>query len=153
MRWRDRKIHGAFFALLFSWFLAGKPAVPAAPPQDTPVLSDEFYKTLQAAHILQRDIYLDGQLNKILTGRGQVDSLTESPRYRRRFKITVTGASAGNIKIIYSLYTDEDDFLKVLHKNDLFEFRGQFVIYTPLSSRRDSYIFDVLLEDGAIVVD
>lgn len=153
MGWRDLKIYCALFALLFSWLLGGNPAVPAAPPQDPPVLGDEFYKTLQGAHILQRDIYLDGQLNKILTGRGQVDSLTESPRYRRRFKITVVGTSAENIKIIYSLYTDEEDFLKVLHKNDIFEFRGQFIIYTPLSSRRDSYIFDVLLEDGAMVVD
>lgn len=122
-------------------------------PQNPNVLSKEFYANLQKSEPIRRDFILDGQLNKIIQGKGYVDSIDTTERYRRRFRIVVIGNETPNLNIIYYLFTDNEEYIKVLNKKDLFEFKGQFVIYTPLSSRRDSYIFDIIMEDGAILIE
>jgi len=121
--------------------------------QNPNVLSKEFYANLQSSEPIRRDFLLDGQLNKIIQGKGYVDSIDKTERYHRRFRIVVIGNETPNLNIIYYLFTDNEEYIKVLNKKDLFEFKGQFVIYTPLSSRRDSYIFDIIMEDGAILIE
>jgi len=144
----------AVFAMIFAAALipAGI-AAPGAPPREATILGREFYSGLQNAEPIRRDQFLEANLNLVLSGKGYVQSIDSFPRYRRRFRITVIGNQAENLNIIYYLFTDSEDYMKHVSKNDLFEFKGQFVIFTPLSSRRDSYIFDIILEDGAIVVE
>jgi hypothetical protein len=140
-------------ALITVKFMPSLSAEPAGDDAGRTVMGREFYINLQSADPIRRDLLLESRLNGILTGKGYVQSVEAHQRYHRRFRITVIGNQAENLNIIYYLYTDNEEFMKVANKNDLFEFRGQFVVFTPLSSRRDSYIFDVIMEEGAIVVE
>ncbi len=144
---------GIYRVVFITALLAILTITAATLSREYPVLGREFYAGLQNADPIQRDQYLESQLNMILTGKGYVQSIDSFNRYHRRYRITVISNQAENLNIIYYLFTDKEEYLKLVNKNDLFEFRGQFVIFTPLSSRRDSYIFDIIMEDGAIVVE
>ncbi len=115
-------------------------------------LDKRFFSDFQKTDIIRRDLLLDELLNKILQSKGQVESVGSYERYHRRFRIIINNTN-NTPSIRFYIFTDNDEYLKLLNKNDLFEFKGQFVIYTPLSSNRDSYIFDIILEDGALVVE
>ncbi len=117
------------------------------------ILGVEFYTALQNTDPVKRDFFLAENVNKIITGCGYVQSVENWDRYRRRYRIVINAKDIKNLNLIYYVFTDNRDYLKILKKNDLFEFRGQLVIYTPLNSRRDSYILDVILEDGAVIVE
>jgi len=117
-----------------------------------PVLADEFYTRLQAAPPIRRDFFLDAHLNKHLSGRGRVISVDAAGRYKRRYRIVLAGLSASP-KITFYLFVDGDDYRGLLSEGDLFEFKGQFAVYTPLNTRRDAYIFDVVMEEGAVVLE
>lgn len=129
-------------------------AVPAAPDAgaESAVLADEFYTRLQAEPVIRRDFYLDTRLNKILAGRGRVVAVDTAGRYKRRYRIVLSGLAASP-KITFYVYADGDDYRTLLAVDDLFEFKGQFVVYTPVDSRRDAYIFDIVMEEGAVVVE
>ncbi|TAL36570.1 MAG: hypothetical protein EPN93_07010 [Spirochaetes bacterium] len=118
-----------------------------------PILGKEFYAGLQETQPIKRDYFLDARLNRIISGKGSVVAVETVSRYKRKYRLTLAGQGSGPVSITYLVFTDRDEYLKMLHKNDIFEFKGQFIIYTPLNSLRDSYIFDVVLEDGAIVVE
>jgi hypothetical protein len=117
-----------------------------------PVLADEFYARLEAAPPIRRDFFLDAHLNKLLSGRGRVISVDAAGRYKRRYRIVLAGLAVSP-KITFYLFADGDDYRGLLSEGDLFEFRGQFVVYTPLNTRRDAYIFDVVMEEGAVVLE
>lgn len=119
---------------------------------DPAVLADEFYARLQSASVIQRDFFLDTQLNRILVGRGRVIAVDTIGRYKRRYRISLAGLAASP-KITFYVYADGDDYRALLAAGDLFEFKGQFVVYTPVNSRRDAYIFDIVMEEGAVVVE
>ncbi len=125
-------------------------AVPAA---DTRILDREFYSALVSREPVGRDSFLDESLNGIIHGKGYIDALGESTRFHRRHMISIVGTMVTGLNIIYHIHTDNPSYMKVLKKKDLFEFKGQFIIFTPLNSRRDSYIFDVILEEGAVVFE
>jgi len=116
------------------------------------VLADEFYARLQAAPVIRRDFFLDAHLNKILVGRGRVVAVDTTGRYKRRYRIVLAGLAASP-KITFYVYADGDDYRTLLEAGDLFEFKGQFVVYTPVNSRRDAYIFDIVMEEGAVRVE
>ncbi len=117
-----------------------------------PVLADEFYARLQAAPPIRRDFFLDAHLNKLLSGRGRVISVDAVGRYKRRYRIVLAGLTASP-KITFYLFADGDDYRGLVSEGDLFEFKGQFAVYTPLDTRRDAYIFDVVMEEGAVVIE
>ena len=91
-------------------------------------------------------------LNKIIAGKGYVQTVDTHKRYNRQFRIIISNKSTKPDILIY-IFTDSDEYISILNKDDPFEFKGQFIIYTPLNSKRDSYIFDIILEDGALVVE
>ncbi len=122
-------------------------------PQAGKILGGEFYAELQASQPIKRDYFLDARLNQVLEGKGKVVSVDSRGRYKRACRLTLSGQSAQAIAITYLVFTDRKEYLKMLKKDDVFEFKGQFVIYTPLNSARDAYIFDIILEDGALVVE
>ncbi|HSV97295.1 MAG TPA: hypothetical protein VLM75_10215 [Spirochaetota bacterium] len=121
--------------------------------QATPaLLADEFYTRLQAAPVIRRDFFLDAHLNKIMVGRGRVIAVDTAGRYKRRYRIMLAGLAVSP-KITFYVYADGDDYRTLLSAGDLFEFKGQFVVYTPVNSSRDAYIFDIVMEEGAVVVE
>jgi len=120
---------------------------------DTRVLDRDFYAALAAREAVGRDFFLDENLNGIIHGKGYVDAMGESTRFHRKYRISIISTMVTGLNIVYYIHTDNASYMKLLKKKDLFEFKGQFVIYTPLSSRRDSYIFDIILEEGAVVLE
>lgn len=120
---------------------------------EKPVLDQEFYSALSQKEAIRRDMFLDDNLNKIIAGKGQILSIDANGRYRRRFRIVVNAKVSSAIAITYYVYTDNEEYIRVINQGDTLEFKGQFIIYTPLTTRRNSYIFDVVLEEGAVVVE
>ncbi len=128
---------------------AGKEKKEAGSPV---IFDDKFYSEMLGIDPIKRDLFLDKILNKIVTGRGFVESVTSRRRYDRNFRITIRNKEK-NHNVLFYIFSDNDQYVSILNKDDPFEFKGQFIIYTPVNSRRDLYIFDIILEDGAIVVE
>ena len=101
-----------------------------------------------------RDRYFKKNLNKIIIARGYVESVGEKIFLKKQYCITIIdNTPSKKIDLRYHVYTKNKDFLVLVKKGDLFEFKGQFVMYTPLNSKRNSYLIDVLLEEGAVIVE
>ncbi|MBN2402286.1 MAG: hypothetical protein JXN64_07780 [Spirochaetes bacterium] len=142
----SRNIIFIFLAFLISSesFSETKPAVIQ--------LNHEFYANLLKSKALNRDILLNGMQGAIVQGRGYVESVDKMERYRRHYRITAIDNEALELNIRLFIFADNEEYLTLLKNGDSFDFKGQFVIFTPLNSRRDSYIFDIILEEGALSV-
>lgn len=121
--------------------------IPAKPI----ILNKKFYSKFIKTEAIKRDLFFDEILNKILQARGIVEAVGTFKRYHRQVRIIIN-SEIKKPSIQFFIFTDNEEYLSILNKGDIFEFKGQFVIYTPLNSARDSYIFDIILEDGALVV-
>lgn len=137
------------FIGLFTSFVFSKPEKK----DNIKYLNKDFYKLFLKSSAIERDGILSGLQNEIVQGRGYVDTVETSGRYHRRFRITAIDSEAHELNIRLFLYTDNEEYLTLLKKGDIFDYRGQFVIFTPLSSRKDSYIFDIILEEVAININ
>lgn len=102
--------------------------------------------------LIGRDEFWKEKLNTLLESRGKVLSVEDRTQFRRRYRITVAGDD-GAVSLVYYIYTDNEDYKKLLQPGTVFGFRGQFVMFTPLNSKRSLYLLDVILEDGAAVIE
>jgi hypothetical protein len=104
---------------------------------------------------IARDDFLENKLNRLIKGRGVVQSIEKFKRYRRKYRIIVTASDAGryNMQVHFYIFVESRKSIAVLEKNEEIEFSGQFISFTPTSSRRDKYILDVIFEKGAILID
>jgi len=115
-------------------------------------LDKSFFSELANMNPVARQFRLEAMRDKVILARGFVESFEQDTRYRRKYRIVVIDNESEIINVRFYIYTNEKDFGEVLQKGDIFEFTGQFVIETPINSKMDAFIFDVLLEDGALVV-
>ncbi len=115
-------------------------------------LDHEFYSNIVKSKPLARDVLLNGMQGAIVQGSGFVESVEKSERYRRHFRITAISNETSDLNIRLYIFAGQEEYLTLLKKGDSFDFKGQFVIFTPLNSRRDAYIFDIILEEGALSV-
>jgi hypothetical protein len=115
-------------------------------------LNREFYTNLLNTKPLERDIFLGEMQDNIVQGVGFIESVDRLERYHRHIRITATDKEASGLIIKLFIFADNEEYLTLLQKGDSFDFKGQFVIFTPLNSRRDAYIFDIILEEGALSV-
>jgi len=94
-------------------------------------------------------------MNTIIQGRGQVRSIEKIQRYKKRFRVVLVDLEAEklNLKVLYYIYIDSKTSISMLNTEESMEFSGQLVAYTPVNSRRDGYIFDVIFEKGAMLVE
>ncbi len=113
-------------------------------------LNKKFYSELSALMPIERDGFLEKFRNEIVQGRARVESVGSIARYRRRFRIAAVDPDAANLNIIFNIFTDNEEYLSLLQKGDTFEFKGQLALLTPTDTNRESYIFDVILEEGAL---
>ncbi len=115
------------------------------------ILDNEFYTSLQNSDAIMRIRTFDMLKDVIVKGTGNVVKVEVADVLKKKFRI-VLSLNLHGIQILYYCYTDQDEYFDLLQPDDLFEFSGQFVVATPLNVRFDTFIIDVLLEEGAVVV-
>ena len=119
------------------------------------VMDAAFFKKFNSVSIIARDEYLEGYLNSIIIGRGKIRSVTESERYRKKYRVTVesTDSVKYNHKFTFFLFLDNKDTAELLNVDAEFEFKGQFMGYTPVNTKRNVYIIDAVLMDASTVIE
>lgn len=115
------------------------------------ILDNEFYTSLQNSDAIKRIRTFDMLKDAIVKGTGNLVKVEVADVLKKKFRI-VLSLNLHGIQILYYCYTDQDEYFDLLQPDDLFEFSGQFVVATPLNVRFDTFIIDVLLEEGAVVV-
>ena len=115
------------------------------------ILDNEFYTSLQNSDAIKRIRTFDMLKDVIVKGTGNVVKVEVADVLKKKFRI-VLSLNLHGIQILYYCYTDQDEYFDLLQPDDLFEFSRQFVVATPLNVRFDTFIIDVLLEEGAVVV-
>jgi hypothetical protein len=115
-------------------------------------LNRGFYSDFINLRALERDKFLSDMQDRIVQGIGYIESVDRIERYHRNVRITAIDKEPSGLSIKFFIFADNEEYLSLLQKGDSFDFKGQFVIYTPLNSRRDAYIFDIVLEEGALSV-
>jgi len=115
-------------------------------------LNNAFLTELASRDPMKRDLFLSSKLNVLIEGTVNVMSVEEKAMFKRKYRIT-GNFIAGSITLVCHIYSDNQDYSVLLAEGQKINFKGQLVVITPLSSRRDSYILDIILEDGAAVVE
>ncbi len=117
-------------------------------------LDKKFFSELHNTPPISRDSYLEGMLNSIVFGKGIVVSAYSYQRLKKNYRLVLVDPEAGrkNLNISYYIYTADQNIATVVEKDALFEFTGQLIAYTPMNSNKDSYIFDILLEKGTVLL-
>lgn len=124
--------------------------------EDTGIVFDaNFFKAFNSRQIIQRDEFLDDLNNKVIIGRGIITGISPNDRYKKKYRIIIesSDSAAYNQKIIFFVYLENKDTVDLLSLNSRFEFKGQMVGYTPLGTKRNEYIIDVLMIDGSTVIE
>ncbi|MBN2078225.1 MAG: hypothetical protein JW838_04625 [Spirochaetes bacterium] len=140
-----------FVAMALSLRVAGE-----APDEKARVLLDRsFYIALRRTPRIMRNSFLEKRLNALVVARGMVSATGENKLFDKRYRIILTDPEAESLgmRIVYHIYADRLDSIEMLSEHRLYEFSGRLVAYTPLSTKRESYILDVILEKGAVVIE
>lgn len=136
-----------FFIFIFTTFLFGE--------NGEVVLDESFFKDFNRIQVIQRDDILDVLSGKIVIGRGKITAINSNVRYKKKYRIIIesTDASLYNQKIVFFVFLENKNTVDLLTVDSSFEFKGQFMGYTPLGTKRNEYIFDVILMDGSTVIE
>ncbi|MGL4370870.1 MAG: hypothetical protein ACRCUT_14530 [Spirochaetota bacterium] len=103
--------------------------------------------------LMARDEFWKKKLNMILESKGTISAVEEKSQFRRRYRITVTSGTENKLLLVYYIYTDNEEYIKILQPGEIFGFKGQFVMFTPVNTKRNAYILDLILEDGATIIE
>jgi len=119
------------------------------------VLNNDFYLQLLRKLPVIRDDFLNSHLNRIVLCRGIVKSIDQIKRYKKKYRIVILDRDALKLKlnIKYFVFIDSRDSVSMITPEVIFEFSGQLMAYTQVNLKGNSYIFDIILEKGAIVVE
>ena len=117
-------------------------------------LDSKYLKNLAGTRLIKRDEFIESGLNSLVSTSGKVISIDEMSRYRKNFRVIVEDSTAHRYKFTftYYLFFENEEIATMVVPGEIFEFRGQLVSVTPLNSRRDSYILDIILETGSVVI-
>ncbi len=141
------------FLLVWSLEVAFSDQETKSPINVLNINKKEIIKISSYASII-RDKYFKKNLNKIIIARGYVELVVKKNFFKKQYRISIIdNTPSKKIHLRYHVYTSNKDYSVILKKGDIFELRGQFVMYTPLNSKRNSYIIVVILEEGAVVVE
>jgi len=118
------------------------------------ILNNAFYGIVANLPAIIRDDFFNDNINKIVQTRGMVLSIGKFNRYRKRYRLVASDQDALQMgfSIIYYVYLDDENTVNLIAKDQFFEFSGQLMSCTPVNTRRDSYILDIVLEKGAVLV-
>ena len=140
-----------YFVMIFIiFFLASLKA------EEQKVFFDKtFMRNLNSARTIERDSFFEKNLNSIIQARAVVMSLDKTTRYKRLFRLILEDkeAEAYKIKIIYNVFFNKEETRLILDTGDNFEFSGQLVSCAPLNTARTAYILDIVLQEGALLIE
>ena len=119
------------------------------------VFDADFFKDFNSRQIIQRDEYFDSLANKIVSGRGKITAISVSERYKKKYRIIIESSDSTvyNQKIIFFVFLENKDKINQLSLNSNFEFKGQLMGYTPLGTKRNEYILDIVFMDGSTIIE
>ncbi|HRX47393.1 MAG TPA: hypothetical protein P5120_07725 [Spirochaetota bacterium] len=119
------------------------------------VMDSSFFRKFSTVRAISRDDYLEGYLNSIIIGRGKIISVEENERYKKRFRVAIESSDSARygFKFSFYLFLDNKDTAELLTAGTDFEFKGQFMEYTPLNTKRNAYIIDAVLMDASTVIE
>ena len=114
-----------------------------------------FMRNLNSAKAIERDSFFEKNLNSIIQTRAVVVSLDKTARYKRLFRLVLEDkeAEAHKMKIIYNVFFNKEETRSILNAGDIFEFSGQLVSSAPLNTARTAYILDIILQEGALLIE
>lgn len=102
---------------------------------------------------IEKDKYILSLQKNIISAKVVIESVEENTEYKRAYRITSTLINSNQTTFIFHIYSEKKDYIDLMKKGDIFEFKGQMVLCTPLNTKRDKYIIDVILQDGAMVFE
>jgi hypothetical protein len=119
------------------------------------VLDAPFFKAFNSSQIIERDEIIAGITNKIVIGRGKITGISVNERYKKSYRIIIESADSVlfNQKIIFYVFLENKDTVDLLTTDSKFEFKGQLMGFTPLGTKRNEYILDIILMDGSTVIE
>lgn len=142
MKFADKIIS---FLLIFmaSVIFAAEPAVK---------FDDELFLAFKNIPTVKRDTFFESKINSQISARGLIKSIDSTSRYQRSRRIIVEDdrSKANGILILYYIFTDASE--SNLSVNSFFEFTGQIKSYTPSEIKKNSYILDIVLDNGAVIL-
>ena len=119
------------------------------------VFDNNFFREFNKKAAIQRDDVLEGMTNKIVIGRGKITEITSTQRYKKRHRVKIesSDSNAYGQKFIFFVFIENKDMIDLLSIDSKFEFKGQLMGYTALSTRRNEYIIDIIIMDGSTIID
>ena len=129
-------------------------ASPLEKGKKTQVINQDFYRSISREAPVRRDLFLSKKINFLMQGRGIIKSVSPLIRYRKKLRIEIHDKDSEKfgLKLQYFLFTSNEGWSKDAIVGEMFEFKGQCMVITPLNIQRNAFIFDIVLEDGAIIV-
>lgn len=114
------------------------------------IFDADFMKGFARMPAVSRDAVLESKLEFTIHFRGIVSAVDEEQRYRKRLRGIVVNdpADRADLKMKYYVFFNSDDSRIDIEQGGKFAFTGKFMSFTPLNTRRDSYIFDIVFENG-----
>lgn len=147
------RIFAAVFLSIGVFFPFAAGAQQAGKGMELFPITDRVIEACLSYDLISRDEFWKSKLNTLLEGKGTVVSVEEKTQFRRKYRITLKSGSEAKLGLVYYIYTDNEEYSKLLAPGTQFGFKGQFVMFTPLNSKRNLYLLDLILEDGAALVE
>lgn len=122
---------------------------------DTLALDGKFFAEFAKMAPILRDNFLEDKINAIIQGRGLVRSIRKVERFKKNYRVVLVDQDAESmgLRFVYHVYIDSRHSIALLKEQERLEFSGQLAAWTPLNSRRDAYILDIIFEKGAVLVE
>ena len=119
------------------------------------VFDSNFFREFNKKSLIQRDDFFEAITNKIVIGRGKITEITPSQRYKKKHRIKIESSDSGAFgqKFIFFVFIESKDMVDLLSIDSKFEFKGQFMGYTALSTKRSEYIIDIIIMDGSTLIE
>ena len=119
------------------------------------VFDHNFFREFNKKSLIQRDDFLENITNKIVIGRGKITEITQAQRYKKRHRVKIesSDSNAYGQKFIFFVFIENKDMIDLLSIDSKFEFKGQFMGYTALSTKRSEYIIDIIIMDGSTIIE
>lgn len=149
------KKHAVLLALLMAHGISMQASGGLSAKEGRILLDRSFYAEFRRLPRIQRDSFLEERLNAFVVARGRVTATAEKKLFGKRFRIVLNdpAAEALGIRIVYHLHADNRDTIEMIPEHGMLDFSGRLVAYTPTSSKRESYILDIIMEKGAVVIE